>query len=184
MTVLELCDLAELNDDARQAAASGLPVRTYIEQIVRAGQVRVAISALAQVLPKRDAIAWGLDSIRYVDLAMAKAGAASVVEAIEKWIVEPCDERRRATKDAAEKAGIATPAGCLGMAVFFSGGSVAPPDSLVTPEPAPNICGKMVAGAIALAVALDPRTAPERLRGFFDHGMRVANQLKIWEKEG
>jgi hypothetical protein len=41
----------------------------------------------------------------------------------------------------------------------------------------------MAAGAIALAVALEPQRAAELLRAFFEAGMRRANDLKIWEKE-
>lgn len=183
MTAQQLCELAGLNGEAQKLAQSGLPARTLIEQLVRGGEIRSGLGALAQVLPKAEAIAWGLASIRSVEPAIQTAGAPGAVQAIEKWLAEPGEERRRAVREAADRAGIATPAGCLGMAVFYSGGSIGPAESPVSPEPARHVCGKMVAGAIALAVALDPVRAAERLRGFFDGGMRRANELKIWEKE-
>jgi hypothetical protein len=183
MTAQELCELAELNDGARQMALSGLPARTLIEQLVRGGEIRAAISALAQVLPRGEAIAWALGSIRGVEPVMQKRGAAEAIQAIEKWLAKPDEEHRRVAREAADQAGIATPAGCLGMAVYYSGGGIGPADSPVSPEPARHVCGKMVAGALALAVALDPVRAAERLRAFFDAGMRRANASKIWEKE-
>ena len=183
MTAQELCERAELGDGARQMAQSGLPARTLIEQMVRGGEIRASIGALAQVLPRAEAIAWALASIRGIEPVLQKTGAAKAVESIEKWLAEPGEERRRAVRIAADQAGIRTPAGCLGMAVFYSGGSIGPPDSPAAPEPPPALCGKMICGAIALAVALDPRQAPQRLRAFFDAGMRRANDLKVWEKE-
>src|SRR5258708_1002084 len=108
MTSIDLCELAELSDDARQAAQSGLPVRTFIEQLARGGQVRAAINALALFVPKVEAIAWGLASVRSVNAAMAKPGAEGAVESIEQWLAAPNDERRRAARIAAEKGGIAT----------------------------------------------------------------------------
>lgn len=101
MTAQELCELAELSDGARQMALSGLPARTLVEQLVRTGEVRPAISALAQVLPKAEAIAWALGSIRGVKPAMQKPGAEPAVQAIEKWLAEPDEERRRAAREAA-----------------------------------------------------------------------------------
>lgn len=184
MTALELCELAALDPEAQKAAQSGLPLRTFIEQLARVGQVRAGVSALAQVLPKGEAIAWGLASVRTIEAAIIKPGGAAAAELIEQWLKEPNEERRRAARDLAGKVGLATPAGCLAMAVFYSGGSMAPPESPVSPEPAANICGKMVAGAMSLAVALDPVRAAEHLRGFLDRGMRLANERKIWEKEG
>ncbi|HLH38673.1 MAG TPA: hypothetical protein VKX39_05960 [Bryobacteraceae bacterium] len=183
MTAQELCDLAELNDSARQLAQSGLPARTMLEQIVRGGEIRAAIGALAQALPRAEAIAWALSSIRAVEPVVKKPGAGQVLEAIEKWLGEPDEQRRRAVREAADRAGIATPAGCLGMAVFYSGGSIGPADSPVSPEAPRSLCGKMAAGAIALAVALEPLRAAGLLREFFDAGMRRANDLKIWEKD-
>jgi hypothetical protein len=183
MTVLELCDRAGLDEDARQLATPEMPVRTYIEELARGGRVREAMNSLVQVLPKGDAIAWGLESIRRVDAAVVKRGAPEAIQFVEEWLRDPNDDRRRAAKRAAEQAGLVTPPGCLAFAVFLSGGSMAPAEAPVAPEPPSHVCGRMVAGAMSLAVALEPRTAPERLRSFLDTGLHRAEQLKVWEKE-
>ncbi|MGH9558081.1 MAG: DUF6931 family protein, partial [Bryobacteraceae bacterium] len=158
------------------------------ERLARSGEIRAAIAALAQSLPAAEAVAWALASIRQIEPAGAKPEAAkpeflAAIESIERWLAEPNDELRRAAKLAADRAGIATPAGCLALAIFFSGGSIAPAEAPAAPQAPPEVCGKMVAGAMNLAAALDPRNAPERLRAFFDQGMRAAAKLKIWEKE-
>jgi hypothetical protein len=183
LTIQELCDRAGLDDDARQLASPEAPVRVYLETLARAGRPREGVSVLAQVLPRGEAIAWGLESIRAVEPAAARPGAAAAMKAIEEWLVEPNDDKRRLAKAAGDQAGIATPAGCLAFAVFLSGGSMAPAEAPVAPEPPPHVCARMVVGALGLAVALDPRTTLERLRMFFDNGFRRADQLKIWERE-
>ena len=184
MNALELCERAELDEEAKQLATPGIPVRAYIEQLARGERVRDSIRALAQVLPNGNSIAWGLDSIRRVAASASDPKAKNAILAVEQWLAEPNDERRRAAMQAAEQARIGTPAGCLAFAVFLSGGSLAPPDAPAAPEPSPQICGRIVAASMSLAVALDPRNAPDLLRSFVDHGFSLAGQLKIWDEKG
>ena len=44
------------------------------EQLARGGRLREAVGVLAQVLPKSEAIAWGLESIRQVRSGRGQAG--------------------------------------------------------------------------------------------------------------
>ena len=182
MTVAELCNRADLGEDARELAAPDISVRGYVEQLARGGRLRDAAAALAQLLPKKDAITWGLESVRKVPEAGKKPGAESAIKAVEAWLAGADDQKRRAAMTAAEQAGVATPAGCLGLAVFLSGGSIAPPDTPVAPEAEPQLTGKMTAAALALAVALDPQHEAEHFRAFVDHGFKLASDLKIWEE--
>jgi hypothetical protein len=181
MTTSELCDRAKLDDEARSLAQPEMPLRTFVAELSRAGRVREAMNSLVQVLPKTEAIAWGLESIRRVDVALIHRGGPEAIERIEAWLAEPNEERRRAAKAAADQAGLVTPPGCLAFAVFMSGGSMAPAEAPVVPEPPPDVCGRMVAGAMSLAVALEPRVTQERLRAFVETGLRRADHLKIWE---
>ena len=183
MTVLELCDRAELDEQARELARPEMPVRAYLEQLASGGRLREAAAGLAQLLPKRDAVAWGLECIHRVPAAAAKPTAGRALEAIEQWLADANDERRRAALPAAEHAGIGTPAGCLAFAIFLSGGSIAPPDTQVAPEPEPHLCARMVAGAIAMAAALDPQNATEHFRAFLDRGFHLAAECKLWEEK-
>jgi len=183
MTTLEVCERAGLDDQARKLAEKEIPVRVFIDELARGGRVREAVHSLVQVMPKPDAIAWGAEAIRKVDVALLHRGGPEAMQNIEAWLEEPTEERRRAAKAAADQAGLGTPPGWLAFAVFVSGGSMAPEEAPVAPEPPPHVCGRMVAGAMGLAVALEPRMTQERLRTFLDAGLRRAEQLKIWEKE-
>jgi hypothetical protein len=178
MTATELCRRAALDDQARELAKPDVSARAYVEQLAAGGRLREAIAGLAQLLPNREAVAWGLESIRRVPAAKEQPA-----EAVERWLADANDETRRAALAAAERAGIGTPAGCLSLAIFFSGGSLAPPDTQVAPEPEPHLCLRMVAGAIAMAVALDPPNAADHFRAILDRGFHLAKELKIWEEK-
>src|SRR6476661_7380960 len=179
MTAAELSQRAALDDEARNLARPDLPVRAYVEQLAAGGRLREAIAVLAQLLPNRNAVAWALESIRRVP----DAAAAKPVEAVERWLADSNDETRRGAWVSAEHAGVDTPAGCLALAVFLSGGSLAPPETQVAPEPEPHLCGQIAAGAISMAVASDPVNAPDHFRAILDRGFQLVRELKIWEEK-
>lgn len=182
MTVAELCDRAEFDEDTRALAKPDMPVRAYVEQLAAAGRLREAAGAMAHLLPKQEAIRWGLESIRQTPAAGAKPGTEVAMKAVEDWLSAADDAKRRAAYQAAEQVGIGTPAGCLGLAVFLSGGSMAPLGTPVAPEPEPALCPRMVAGAMAMAVAFDPQNAVKHYRAIVDRGFRMAEDLKVWEE--
>jgi len=182
MTVAELCERAELDEQTRELAKPEMAARAFIEQLAAGGRLREAAGALAQLLPKKEAIKWGLESIRRVPATGAKAGSEGPMKAVEDWLGGADDEKRRAALRSAEQAGIGTPAGCLGLAVFLSGGSIAPPDTPVAPEPEPYLSARMVASAMSLAVAFDPQNAVKHFRSFVDRGFQMAEDLKIWDE--
>jgi hypothetical protein len=183
MTISELCQRAELSEPARQLAEPDMALRSYIETLARGGFLREAVTAFAHLFPKRDAVAWGLESLRGVGAVAAMPLAGAVFEVIDQWLAEPNDARRRAALQVAEPAGMGTPASCLALAVFLSGGSIAPAQAPVAPEAPPHACGKAVAGALAMAIALEPGNAVELQRSFVDRGFRFAKDLKMWEEK-
>ncbi|SPE38312.1 Putative secreted protein (fragment) [Candidatus Sulfopaludibacter sp. SbA3] len=96
------------------------------------------------------------------------------------WISQPTDEHRRAAHAAAEAAQFSTPAGCAGLAAFFSGGSLAPPDSPAVP-PGEFLTAKAVSGAVIFAaVSNEPAKAPEKFKQFLAQGLDVTVRLKLW----
>jgi hypothetical protein len=79
-----------------------------------------------------------------------------------------------------EAAGFGTAAGCAGMAVFFSGDSLAPPGASPVP-PGPYLAAKAVSGSITMsAYAGDPELAPANFRTFLEQGLNVATRIKLW----
>jgi hypothetical protein len=76
---------------------------------------------------------------------------------------------------AANEAEFSTPAGSAALAVFFSGGSIAPPDMPAVP-PEPSITPNSVAGSVMLAAVLkEPEKAQEKYQLFLAEGLKIAS---------
>ena len=102
MTVAELCDRAELDEETRALATPEMPVRAYVEQLAAAGRLRETAGALAHLLPKKEAIRWGLESIRRVPAA-SETGGRGAMKAVEDWLGGADDGKRRAALRAASR---------------------------------------------------------------------------------
>lgn len=172
-TAAELAGKLELSEAARAALRDGVGPAEYLDALVASGQWPDAVRLLALALPKREAIWWACRCARAAGPAPAPA-AGTALGAAEAWVAEPTEERRRAAFPAAEAAQFGTPAGCAALAVFLSGGSLAPPDIAAVP-PAEDLTGKTVAGAVLLAgVVAEPEKASEKYRAFVTDGLAIA----------
>jgi hypothetical protein len=98
---------------------------------------------------------------------------AEALDAAESWLKAATDEARWKARSAAEKGGISSPADLIAMAVFFSGGSITPADTPVTPPP-PYVANRMVGGGIQLAVLSQlPEKASER----YQRALQIGRQI-------
>ena len=146
-------------------------------------QVVEAINFLAHALPKREAIWWAWSCARIAAGEEPPAAIRASLEATGRWIQEPTDANRRHAYELAQKADMATPAGCAGAAAFFSGGSLGPPDQ---PELPPDEfqAAKAIAGAVLLAAVKDPLEAKATLQDHLDRGLEVADRVHLWSAPG
>jgi hypothetical protein len=104
----------------------------------------------------------------------------AALDATEKWIARPGEEQRRAAKAASDVVGLSSPAGCAGLAAFFSGGSLAPPEASPVP-PGEFLTAKAVSGAVIFAaVATEPENAPVKFQNFVAQALDVANRIQLW----
>ena len=156
------------------------PPRECLNLLMANGHLQDAVRFLAHALPKREAVWWAWVSARRTAGAEPAPKIKASLEATEKWIAQPSEENRRAAMSAAEAADVGTAAGCAGMAAFFSGGSLAPPEVAPVP-PGPYLTAKAVSGAVILAaLAGEPEKAPEQVRAILDQGLNVATRTKLW----
>jgi len=140
-----------------------------------------AVRFIAHALPKREAVWWGWVCARRAAGDNPQPKIKAALDATEKWIAQPSEDNRRGAMAAAQKAELGTAAGCAGLAAFFSGGSLAPPEAPVVP-PGEFLTAKAVSGAVIFAaVAKEPERAPERFKSFVAQGVEVSNRVKIWE---
>lgn len=172
-TAAELAGKLELSEAAREALRDGAAPADYLDALMSGGQLPDAVRLLALALPKREAIWWACRCARAAGPAPSSA-ASGALAAAEAWVAEPTEDRRRAAFPAAEAAQFGTPAGCAALAVFLSGGSLAPPEITAVP-PAEDLTGKTVAGAVLLASVLtEPERASEKYRVFLADGLAIA----------
>jgi hypothetical protein len=101
--------------------------------------------------------------------------------AAERWVRHPDDANRRACLPLSETAGLATPAGIIAIGVFYSGGSLAPPEYDPVP-PKETLTGQMVMGALILAATREPKLAAARYATMLSLGRDVARGLSTWEE--
>jgi hypothetical protein len=172
---------AELGEEALALVRPDLPPLNYVALLMEKKLYADAVRFLAHALPKREAVWWGWVCARRSAGEIPPAKIKAALDATEKWIAQPNEENRRAAMAAAQTAEFGTAAGCAGLAAFFSGGSLAPPEAPVVP-PGEYLTAKAVSGAVIFAaVSADPEKAPEKFQSFVAQGVDVTNRIKLWE---
>ncbi len=109
---------------------------------------------VAQCLPRMDAVQWVGACLQRSGAPVSNA-AAVARKAAGRWVREPSDMLRRQAFEAGEKAGWATADGAACLAIFLSGGSMAPPEQEQGVQPPPGAFGQAVAGAVLIAALSD-----------------------------
>jgi hypothetical protein len=176
-----IAGVAELGDEALALLQPELDLRSFVERMTAGKLYRDAVQFLAHALPKREAVWWAWVAARRASGNNPPPKIDAALKAVENWISQPSDENRRAARAAGEKAEFRTPAGCVGLAVFLSGGSLAAPGAPEVP-PGEFLSAKMVAGAVIVsALCTEPEKGPEKFQSFISQGLEVARRIKLWE---
>jgi hypothetical protein len=179
-TATGICSASEPGEKGMALLKEELTPKEYFALLSQNELFEDAVRFLAHALPKREAVWWAWVCARRTAGAEPAPKIKTSLEATEKWIAQPNDGNRRAAMQAAETAEFKTAAGCAGLAAFFSGGSLGPPDVAPVP-PGEHLTAKAVAGAVILAaVATEPEKAAEKFRAFLQQGLDVANRIKLW----
>lgn len=145
-----------------------------------------AIRLIGAVLPARESIWWAWVSARYAtQMPGGKAPSRHEHDAlghVERWIVRPDDVTRRDAWNSANDAGLDTPIGMVGAAVFLSGVSVGPANLPPVP-PVPGAIVPLIPGAIIMAAARnsDATKVEPTLIAFAAQGLEVVKRLGGWD---
>ncbi len=133
------------------------------------------IDYLAHALPRVEAISWAAHLLHAESFRreLPRRDRLALDHAL-RWLGDPGEDSRRATYHAAEAAGRRSAERYLGLAVFFSGGSISAPDLPPVPSP-PEASARWAAGAIKQAGyrTTEPQELFARALGL---GERVAAQ--------
>ena len=173
--------VAELGEEAMALLRPEMHPLEFVALLMEKTLYPDAVRFIAHALPKREAVWWGWVCARRAAGENPPPKIKAALDATEKWIAQPNEDNRRLAMAAAQKAELGTAAGCTGVAAFFSGGSLAPPEAPVVP-PGEFLAAKAVSGAVIFAaVANEPERAPEKFRSFVAQGVEVTNRVKLWE---
>jgi hypothetical protein len=173
LTTVEIADIAKLSDPAKELARDDLRPSRYVELLEKAKLFKDAVLFLVYGLPIPLGIRWGCRCCRELLTEQQIEEMKLSLEAAEGWTEAPSDEARWAAKDAAEKDDVKSPADLLAMAVFFSGGSVTPPNTPEAQAP-PHVAQKMTAGSIQVSVLTN---APEKAEERYQKALQISRDL-------
>ncbi len=180
---IAIATVAELGEPAMALARPEMHPRDFVALLMENKLYPDAVRFVAHSLPKREAVWWGWVCARRAAGDAAPPAIKAVLAATERWIAQPDDGNRRAAMAAAEQAGLDSAAGCAGLAAFFSGPSLAPPELPPVP-PGEYLTAKAVAGAVIFAaVGKEPKDAPEKFTGFVAQGLDVARRIHLWDAQ-
>jgi hypothetical protein len=149
----EAAQITALLNGRRLHDGVGISPSDYFARLISAGRHDDAVRFLALALPRFETVAWAARVVRdMAEPAAPDAPESAALKSVLLWLQDPVEGRRRTAFDAAQAAAPNSPQSMAAMAVFYSGGSVAPPDC--QPLPAPReAAGRFAAGAILLAAA-------------------------------
>jgi len=164
MTAKEIGDTANLGENASALLTGEMPPSAGLDVLEEHGLYEDAVRFLAHKLPVRGGIEWGVQCVREMQPPERKNDRDEPLAAAEMWLKAPGDPARYAARQAADGSRDKSASTLIAMAVFFSGGSVAPPGNPEVPPP-PYCAQKMIAGGVRIAVlSHDIANAGERYR--------------------
>ncbi len=148
--------------------------QAYYRWLKERGLLKEAARFLGQALPRFEAVAWAAEAVRAICPSDARTEALA---STARWLGDPSESNRRAAFEAAGRADDSSPARLTALAVFFSGGSMAPQGQPPLPPPR-DITGRLAAGAVLLA-ALSRTDKSEALGAALSIGEAVASGAAI-----
>jgi hypothetical protein len=177
----DVCKHFELSDVAKGLLQPEIKPRPFLEVLIEKRLDDDAVMLMAHAMPKREAIWWACQCIRLANGATLAPPASGLIAEAEAWVAKPTDELRRKTFEMAEGANFDPPAGFLGMAVFFSSGSLSLPNLPPVP-PKEHLAAGMVGNAVKVAaLAQGAGKATEYFPKFFALGFDVAAGVNRWK---
>ncbi len=126
--------------------------QTFFETLRAEGLLGEAALFIASSLPRLEAISWVSKALpqapdkKHPDYRERRL----LRDMTQRWVDDPDDENRRAVFEKADNSDPEWAETLLGLAVFFSGGSIAPPD-LEPVIPEPHIAAHLAASALQAA---------------------------------
>jgi hypothetical protein len=165
----------EAFDDLRHGApppADECAPLDYVSQLLASRRPTDALTFLAYLLPRREAIWWAHQCVAAI---LGPRANTTALRAAEDWVRAPDEERRHAALEIGKAGDQRVATTWLALAAGWSGGSLIGAEH--TPVlPPPSSCAKAVNAAVVLAVCtVDQRTMPAWISACVEAGIRFAD---------
>ncbi|MEP9379125.1 hypothetical protein ABLE91_20600 [Aquabacter sp. CN5-332] len=168
--------LLEPSEDAQSLITQGMSAAAFISALDATGQTTDAIRYLAVGLPRREAIWWACAVWRRFLPPTLPEPEAAAWQAVEAWVYEPTEANRRAAYPLAEALKFQTAGAYAALGVFWSGGSLAPPETNLVIPPGDALTGSMVAASVIMCcVPGAAKSIGERHKAALSMGADIAN---------
>jgi hypothetical protein len=175
LPVHQIAEQSGLSDAARTLLRDGQSGDAYVIALRNAGLYPDAVAFVAHWLGKREAIWWGCQCVWRLMRPQPNAQAEPALAAIVGWVMQPSETARRGCEKFADELTMRVPVGALAQAVFYSGGSLLPPE--LPPLPAPEgATPKCVIASLTVAGARHP----DYFREFVFLGVDIAHGQNLW----
>jgi hypothetical protein len=173
-TATEICRQFYLSDTAKKLLTAELTTEQFLRVLIENKQYVDAVRLLAYSLPPKQAIGWATLCAREFARANPSDESRDAFEVIDQWVSDQTDENRRQAMKAAERAEFGTPAGSAALAIFFSGGSITPPDApFIAPDE--SMMANSVFNAVILSVlSKEPEKSEDKYKLFLAEGQKLA----------
>lgn len=174
VTAAQVCARFDLDEKSQPLLRDEMVPREFAETLVANKQHAAGIDFIAHALPPREAIWWGCLCTQHAcgnDLSPTDRAACL---AAVRWVMQPNEQNRAATKAPGEAAKAPSPAGALAMAVSLTGGSLGPPNAPPVPPPPFVWSGYLAAAVKFAAIKAEPSRIAETQRLFVELGIRLA----------
>ena len=161
-----------LQEMVREPSTAMTP-EDFAVELQQSDEPLTAVAYFAHVLPKREAVWWGLKCVSGLDRT-AKESDKQLLALSENWVREGDEEARAEVHSAAEAAKDDSAAAWIGLAAGWSGGSLSPnPDYKV--EMPDDLTAKAVNTAILIALGgVPPAERDEALNSCLSAGLSFA----------
>jgi hypothetical protein len=122
-TVRDLYQAFPVAQDDVGAEPSDEPTLEFLRELVAKENWDAAVSYCAYLLPRREAVWWGCQSLRMMQPHRAPQDNAAI-EVAESWVREPEEPRRREALNLGSQGDTRSPATWMAIAAGWSGGSI------------------------------------------------------------
>jgi hypothetical protein len=177
LSLHELVEAVGFPADVSSMLTQSDTTTSFLAKLVAANQHASAILLIASSLPKDQALRWARRTLEDLQIDSKTTWEADRMEQIDRWIETPNDATRRSVHEMVSSDDFQNPWSWLGLAVFWSGKSIAPPN---LPDVPPDrfLMSKGIYAALQICALQDPKNAISRYLHMIQTGIELIKEMR------